>query len=90
MTPEENISYLSVTDLFAIDEQREAVKQSVDGESRLVNRQDDGAPVVCHPEKTLRSFTHFFFLCQLPEWLLRTRCALCMCVSTSSKVVALS
>lgn len=38
MTPVENISYFSVTDLFAIDEQREAVKQSVDGVSRLVNR----------------------------------------------------
>lgn len=38
MTPEENISYLSVTDLFAIDKQREAVKQPVDGVSRLVNR----------------------------------------------------
>lgn len=37
MTPEENIAYLSVTDLFAIDEQCEAVKQSVDGVSWLVN-----------------------------------------------------
>lgn len=37
MTPEENIPYLSSTDLFASDEQRKAVKQSVDGVSRLVN-----------------------------------------------------
>lgn len=37
MTPEENVPHSSGTDLFAIDEQREVVKQSVDGVSRLVN-----------------------------------------------------
>lgn len=41
-----------MSDLFAVDQQREAVEQAVDGVSRLVDGQDDGATVVCHPEET--------------------------------------
>lgn len=40
--------------LFAVDQQGEAVEQAVDGVSRLVDGQDDGATVVCHPEETGR------------------------------------
>lgn len=65
MTPEETISYLLITDLFAIDEQREAVKQPVDGEPRLVNGQNDGAAVVRHPEEIDKTFSHGF--CPLSE-----------------------
>lgn len=32
-----------------MDQQGEAVKQAVDGVSRLVDRQDDGAAISCHP-----------------------------------------
>lgn len=39
-------------DLFAVDEQRQAVEQLVDGVPRLVDGQDDGAAVVRHPERT--------------------------------------
>ncbi len=44
-------------DLFAVDQQGEAVEQAVDGVSRLVDGQDDGAAVVCHPEETGRENT---------------------------------
>lgn len=39
-------------DLFAVDEQRQAVEQLVDGVPRLVDGQDDGAAVVRHPRGT--------------------------------------
>lgn len=41
-----------LNDLFAVDQQGEAVKQAVDGVSRLVDGQDDGATVSCHPGET--------------------------------------
>lgn len=40
------------TDLFAVDKQGEAVEQAVDGVARLVDGEDDGATVVCHPAET--------------------------------------
>lgn len=41
-----------MSDQFAVDQQREAVKQAVDGVSWLVDGQDDGATVSCHPKET--------------------------------------
>lgn len=41
--------------LFAADQQREVVKQAVDGVSRLVDGQDDGAAVIRHPETNRRN-----------------------------------
>ena len=45
---------LLMSDLFAGDQQREAVEQAVDGVPRLVDGQDDGATVVRHPGGTGR------------------------------------
>lgn len=43
-----------VRHLFAVDQQSEVVEQTVDGVSRLVDGQNDGATVVGHPEGTGR------------------------------------
>lgn len=51
---EPTVCVLDVTpeaDLFAVDEQREAVEQLVDGVARLVDGQDDGAAAAPHPER---------------------------------------
>lgn len=45
-------------DLFAVDEQRQAVEQLVDGVPRLVDGQDDGAAVVRHPGRTRTNVSH--------------------------------
>lgn len=37
--------------LFAVDQQGEAVEQAIDGVSRLVDGQNDGATVVCHSDE---------------------------------------
>lgn len=46
------LRYFGYVDLFSVDEQREAVEQAVDAVPRLMDGQDDGAAVVCHPTKT--------------------------------------
>lgn len=48
-------------DLFAVDEQGEAVEQAVDGVSGLVDGQDDGATVVRHPTETSVKFKTLHF-----------------------------
>lgn len=61
-----------VRHLFAVDQQGEVVEQTVDGVSRLVDGQDDGATVVGHPEETGRQTLKFgcvdFNLGQLVGW----------------------
>lgn len=42
----------SCADLLAGDQQGEAVKQAVDGVSRLMDGEDDGAAAVRHPTET--------------------------------------
>lgn len=48
----------SVINLLAVHQQREAVKQTVDGVPRLMDGQDDGAPAGRHPKHISSKHTH--------------------------------
>lgn len=47
----------SMINLFPVHQQRETVKQTVDGEPRLMDGQDDGATAVRHPKHIIIKHT---------------------------------